>query len=104
MIRTLGTVLLLSILPGCTSTNLNHALGTPKNPAAVFADPDSRTKTDESSFIKADYALLLTSIDTTVTRARTKMTPVSATVMRAYIEAGLNLSDTYCYRFLIKTG
>lgn len=89
----------LFILPGCTTSSLNRSLGTPKNPTAVFVDA-ARDQTLEARFLRADYNLLLTAIDT---NGATISAPVSPTAARAYIEAGFNLGDAYCDRFLNKT-
>lgn len=120
--RRRGTICLAaSLVAGCTSGSLNNALGTPKNPTPVFADPDpnARYKDDQSVFIRADYGVLLEAIqfpkpvtasDPTAKNASeikslTIVTKGNASTaeIRRYLAAGFNLSNFYCKRFLNKT-
>ncbi|MDV3455502.1 hypothetical protein RZN05_00785 [Sphingomonas sp. HF-S4] len=88
----------LALLGGCASTNLNNALGTPKNPTAVFVDARDNNK-GEDDFLVADYLLLRSSIGKDG-KTIAKIPDGSA---KAYLEAGFNLGDAYCDRFLNKT-
>lgn len=86
---------------GCTRGSLNQALGTPKNPTAIFADPSSKYLNDQDRFILADYGVLLEAVDLTATPIVVK--PIGNTDMRRYLGAGYNLADTYCSRYFMKT-
>lgn len=97
-IALLGMVVLTA---GCTRGSLNQALGTPKNPTAIFSDPSSKYLNDQDRFILADYGVLLEAVDLTATPIVVK--PIGKTDMRRYLGAGYNLADTYCSRYFAKT-
>ena len=92
---------LLALTAGCTRGSINQALGTPKNPTAIFADPSSKYLNDQDRFILADYGVLLEAVDLTAKPIVTK--PADKTDMRRYLGAGYNLADTYCSRYFLKT-
>lgn len=100
-----GTICLAaSLVAGCTSGSLNNALGTPKNPTPVFADPgpDAKFKDDQTVFLVADYGVLLEAINFDTKPIKTRPVPPGYD-MRRYLAAGFNLANGYCTRFLNKT-
>jgi hypothetical protein len=94
-------IILLSA--GCTSTSINTALGTPKNPSAVYADPNSKYRDDDNKFIYAAYGVLLESLDDTKGNRLTIRKTVDEADMRRYLSAGYTLSDMYCSRYFRKS-
>lgn len=100
--RILTLSLLVGVsLSGCASTSLNTALGTPKNPTTIYADPSSKYRDDQDVFILANYNVLLEAIDFSGDQPRVKTT--AGVDMRRYLAAGYNLADTYCSRYFTKT-
>jgi hypothetical protein len=92
-----------ALLSGCASTSLNNALGTPKNPTPIFADPvNRRDRSDQSIFIRAHFAVLLEAIDETGSQPKMKAVPTGFD-MRRYIAAGYSLADIYCSAYFAKT-
>lgn len=88
-------------LGGCTHGSLNSALGTPKNPTAIFSDPTTPTDRPitQDRIIIPLYNVLLEASDGDGTRA----TLNESGDMRRYLGAGFALSDVYCTRFFVKT-
>lgn len=103
--RALVCACLLLLGAGCSKYPLNTALGTPKNPSAVYADPDSDYQDDDERFVFAAYNVLLEAIDTSRDGNRlAKLKKVDPDYdMRAYIAAGYTLSDMYCARYFRKS-
>lgn len=92
------SVALLISTTACTSMNLNHALGTPKNPVSSFVDPKVNFQDDsEYWFLRDKFEVL----------SQASLNPGAYDVpekqMRAYMAAGYSVSDFYCRRFFDKT-
>ena len=86
----------LLALGGCSSMDLNHALGTPKNPTPTFRSLDAKDPaTGEDEHLRKLYAELAT--------ADPAAFEVEPKLMRPYLSAGFALSDFYCGRFFQKT-
>jgi len=101
--KTIGIAVFAIVLGGCSSTSLNTALGTPKNPSSVFVNPAvaEGQKTSDSAIVVPLYNVLLEASDP---ESQTlKAESVSDTKMRRYLGAGFALSDIYCVRFFNKT-
>jgi len=92
---------MVAMAGGCTRGSINNALGTPKNPTAVFSNPESKYVNDQSKFIIADYGVLIEAID--LDAKPITMKPVGNTDMRRYLGAGYDLADAYCSRYFAKT-
>lgn len=98
-----GALLCAIALQGCTSTSLNTALGTPKNPTPIFSDPQNKVqKDDQSLFILGHYGVLLEAIEKTSLGYTIRVVPDDYD-MRRYLAAGYALADTYCSRYFAKT-
>lgn len=88
---------------GCTSTSWNNALGTPKNPSAIYADPNSKYRDDDNAFIVANYRILLEAIEQK-SEGAPKLLAISKNYdVRRYLSAGYTLSDMYCSRYFRKS-
>lgn len=101
-LRTIAAVVLVFVSAGCTSTSWNNALGTPKNPSAVYADPSSKYRDDDNAFIIANYGVLLEAVDKSGAQPKVSDPPVGYN-MRRYLAAGYTLSDMYCSRYFRKS-
>lgn len=91
-------------LGGCTSGSLNHALGTPKNPTPIFADPrNTKIADDQSLFIQAQFGVLLEAVGRDASDRAVVIDVPEGYNMRRYIAAGYSLADIYCGRYFTKT-
>ena len=100
--KIIGIAAIAIVLGGCASTSLNSALGTPKNPSAIFVDPRVEgKKTDDRLIVAPLYNVLLEASDQN--NHTLKADQISDTKMRRYLGAGFALSDIYCVRFFNKT-
>lgn len=92
-------------LAGCSRYDLNAALGTPKNPHPVFADPHKAKgkPPSQEAIIRPLYETLLTANAGDGKGLNTPGDKDVDAVMRRYIAAGFALSDLYCGNFFEKT-
>lgn len=95
--RVIALCLAAVLFSGCTSQNINRALGTPKNPTSPFTKVSSASSASdlEIETIEKWYSVLAT--------ADAAEYDVSEKAMRPYVAAGFAISDFYCQRFFIKT-
>lgn len=98
----LSCAVTLAALGGCTSTNLQNALGTPKNPTAIYLKPNpAKGETaDQSGIIVPLYKVLL---EASTADGTLRSGDVDSDTMRRYLGAGFALSDIYCSRYFVKT-
>lgn len=89
------------MLAGCTHDTLNNALGTPKNPTAIFSDPTAAKDKvgSQDRIIIPLYNVLLEASAGHGDNAKLN----GDGDMRRYLGAGFALSDVYCTRFFVKT-
>lgn len=82
----------------CTSTNLNHALGTPKNPNPPFLDPQAKSLASAELWLLREKFVVLSQ-----SSERPAANDIPNEQMYAYISAGYAVSDFYCGKFFDKT-
>ncbi len=90
-------------LTGFTSTSLNTALGTPKNPVSVFQEPYRPKKGTEGTQERTIRPLYEALIKATYKLEALQDMPEAKSSMRVYLGVGFALSDAYCANFFAKT-